>query len=108
MVGNTAGLDTVLYWDRHISGDRAHRLRGAAAMKDAKPEQIVAFLTGHRDHFNPIGYGTPMTDHVPADWYERVLRDNERLREALQALADDDAVPPWIRTLARRALEPKP
>lgn len=32
----------------------------------------------------------------------------ELLRAALQALADDDAVPPWIRTLARHALEPKP
>lgn len=29
----------------------------------------------------------------------------ERLRAALQALADDTSVPPWIRTLAR---EPKP
>lgn len=32
----------------------------------------------------------------------------DRLTAALQALADDDTVPPWIRTLARRALEPKP
>jgi len=32
----------------------------------------------------------------------------EQLRAALQALADDTSVPPWIRTLAHRALEPKP
>jgi len=37
-----------------------------------------------------------------------VADDNARLTAALQALADDDAVPPWIRTLARRALEPQP
>jgi len=94
-----------------------------------------------RDHFNPIGYGTPMTDIVErlrdpsgdifpmcreaADEIERLndaltdyhrikklgradAADNARLRAALQALADDDAVPPWIRTLARRALEPQP
>ena len=29
----------------------------------------------------------------------------ERLQAALQALADDNAVPPWIRTLAHHALE---
>ena len=40
---------------------------------------------------------------------DRYLRaENERLRAALQALADDTSVPPWIRTLAHRALEPKP
>jgi hypothetical protein len=41
---------------------------------------------------------------------ERVIatKDYERLCTALQALADDASVPPWIRTLARRALEPKP
>jgi len=96
-------------------------------MKDAKPEQIVAFLTGHRDHFSPIGYGTPMTDIVErlrghpgagmsvTEQFRNMVEQRheaaagiERLRAALQALADDDAVPPWIRTLARRALEPKP
>jgi hypothetical protein len=56
-----------------------------------------------------------MTDHVPADWYERVLQDNERLRAALQEIANiyangavrlgaDVDVP----RIARRALEPKP
>jgi len=40
---------------------------------------------------------------------EHALRlDNEQLRAALQALADDTSVPPWIRTLARHALESRP
>lgn len=42
------------------------------------------------------------------DRAEKAEADNERLQAALQALADDASVPPWIRTLARRALEPKP
>ena len=39
---------------------------------------------------------------------EQQRAEIELLRAALQALADDASVPPWIRTLARRALEPKP
>ena len=42
-------------------------------MTEATPEQIVAFLTGAQ----------AMTQHVPADWYESLLRDSERLRAAL-------------------------
>jgi uncharacterized protein (UPF0147 family) len=36
---------------------------------------------------------------------EQQRAEIEQLRAALQALADDNAVPPWIRTLAHHALE---
>ena len=52
-----------------------------------------------------------MTQHVShrhSDEVHELRAEIALLRAALQALADDASVPPWIRTLARRALEPKP
>ena len=47
-------------------------------------------------------------EHTVARALLAAAKDAERMREALKALAEDEAVPPWIGTLARAALEPKP
>jgi len=93
-------LDTVLRRLRHAAGDRAARLRGAAAM------------TG-RDHYSPIGYGTPMTDIV-----ERLrtrAHSHQKGCEICEAADEIERLRAYIETLEielgcgpSRALEPKP
>ena len=61
-------LDTILCRLRHTAGDRAARLRGAAAMT--------------RNHFSPIGYGTPMNDIVERLRSQRTPALFETAREA--------------------------
>ena len=73
-------LDTILCRLRHAAGDRAARLRGAAAMT--------------RNHFSPIGYGTPMSniverlrryhkDDEPPTLYDEAADEIERLTAEL-------------------------
>ena len=102
-------LDTVLRRLRHAAGYCAARLRGAAAMSG-------------RDHFSPIGYGTPMPDIVErlrfnaarkskfdADGasFTEAADEIERLRAALQEITQIEKGYEAVE-IARRALEPKP
>jgi len=98
-------------------------------MTEATPEQIVAFLMGGkamsgRDHYSPIGYGTPMPDiierlrgRLPYEEYswdiaQEAAAEIERLRALLQqaieccrSSAGAEERNNFIRD-ARRALEP--
>lgn len=59
-------------------------------------QEIVEQLTTKAENWQRIAAEVTVS--------EQALRlDNERLQAALQALADDASVPPWIRTLARES-----
>ncbi len=66
---------------------------------------VVTRLHNIRDHLRSGRFGEREVWEADLD---AAAAEIERLKAALQALADDASVPPWIRTLARRALEPKP